>query len=155
MIVPVLGVITNIAALTVAIQAQRAVSRAMAGDQLVNEEAFSRVGTSYQSASDSLAELNSLKREFVNISKVENVELNKLSDASRETYRESLADRRQEITDIELQVAAQNELLIAQRQSQQEAKIAHMQAVQAGGDSTVTPENLQAETLAYEELKLA
>ena len=155
MIVPVLGVVTNIAALTVAIQAQRAVSRAMAGDQLVNEEAFSRVGTSYQSASDSLAELNSLKREFVNISKVENVELNKLSDASRETYRESLADRRQEITDIELQVAAQNELLIAQRQSVQEAKIAHMQAVQADGDSTVTQENLQAEQLAYEELKLA
>ena len=154
-IVPVLGVVTNIAALTVAIQAQRAVSRAMAGDQLVNEEAFSRVGTSYQSASDSLAELNSLKREFVNISKVENAELNKLSDASRETYRESLADRRQEITNIELEIAAENELLIAQRQSVQEAKIAHMQAVQADGDSTVTQENLQAETLAYEELKLS
>ena len=154
MIVPVLGVVTNIAALTVAIQAQRAVSRAMAGDQLVNEEAFSRVGTSYQSASDSLAELNSLKREFVNISKVENVELNKLSDASRETYRESLADRRQEISDIELQIAAENELLIAKRQAQQEAKIKHMEAVQADKDSTVTQENLQKETLAVEELKL-
>ncbi len=154
MIVPVLGIVTNIAALTVAIQAQRAVSRAMAGDQLVNEEAFSRVGTSYQSASDSLAELNSLKREFVNISKIENVELNKLSDTARETYRESLVDRRQEITDIELQIAAENELLIGKRQSVQEAKIAHMQAVQADGDSTVTQENLQAEQLAYEELKL-
>lgn len=153
-IVPVLGVVTNIAALTVAMQAQRAVSRAMAGDQLVNEEAFSRVGTSYQSASDSLAELNSLKREFVNMSKTELNLLGELSDEGREAHQDILRQTTQEINATKAKIAEKDAELANARELVQERKIEHQQAVINDEDSTITQRNLQLEQIEYEELRL-
>ena len=155
MIVPVLGVITNIAALTVAIQAQRAVSRAMAGDQLVNAEAFSRVGTSYQSASDSLAELNSLKREFVNMSREELAVLGSLSAEQRERHTEMLRETTTEIAQTKAKIAEKNIELANARELVAERKIEHQQAVLNNEDSTITQHNLQLEQIEYDELRLS
>ena len=155
MIVPVLGVVTNIAALTVAIQAQRAVSRAMAGDQLVNEEAFSRVGTSYQSASDSLAELNSLQREYVNISRQLQGELVELSAEEEEYHTNRLTAATEWNNETQESINLYNQLIEVQRRDIQQSKVKQASAEITEEDMIKEQNNLIALQAEYEELKLA
>jgi len=96
LVVPMLGVVTNIAAMTVAMQAQRAVSRAMAGEQLMLEQAFSTAGTSYQSASAALAELAILKKEMIGLNQMEMKDLKILSEDEREIQTDRLRFMQQE-----------------------------------------------------------
>mgnify|MGYP003135432546 CR=1 FL=1 len=155
MVVPVLGVVTNIAALTVAIQAQRAVSRAMAGDQLVNEEAFSRVGTSYQSATSHLSELNTVKREFIAINDKEAKGYTFLTAAQKERGERLLKARQIQMKNLTETIATEEKALTQQKRKVQNLNIEIMKLEERGEASTEAQTNLKKEQRIYEELKLA
>lgn len=155
MIVPVLGVVTNIAALTVAMQAQRAVSRAMAGDQLVNEEAFSRVGTSYQSASSHLAELNTIKREFIALNVKEARGHNLLTQTAKEETQELLRQNQSRMEILRGTISADQAKLAVKKQNIDQLQIDIAKQEQANNVSTKTQANLIKEKIAYDELRLA
>jgi TP901 family phage tail tape measure protein len=79
MVVPMMGVITNIAAMTVAMQTNRAVTRAMAGEQLMLEEAFGRGALQQLRNADSLRQRNQIGQAAVAMMDAELVTLKKLT----------------------------------------------------------------------------
>ena len=89
MVVPMLGVVTNIAAMTVAMQTNRAVTRAMAGEQLMLEEAFGRGALQQLRNADSLKQRNQIGAAAVEMM---NAELVVLQQLSREKEAELLID---------------------------------------------------------------
>ena len=153
-IVPVLGVVTNIAALTVAMQAQRAVSRAMAGDQLVNEEAFSRVGTSYQSASSHLAELNTIKREFIALNQREARGYVFLTQTEKQNTESVLKQFQSRAQVLRSTISLDQSRLATRKQNIDQLQIDIAKQEQANNVSTETQANLKKEKIAYDELRL-
>ena len=79
MVVPMLGVVTNIAAMTVAMQTNRAVTRAMAGEQLMLEEAFGRGALQQLRNADSLKQRNQIGAAAVEMMNAEMVVLQQLN----------------------------------------------------------------------------
>ena len=84
MVVPMMGVITNMAAMTVAMQTNRAVTRAMAGEQLMLEEAFGKGALQQLRNADSLRQVNQIGQAAIAMQDAQMVTLKKLTRAKEE-----------------------------------------------------------------------
>ena len=115
LIVPFMALVTNVAALTVAFQAQRAVTRAMAGDQLINAQAFGQADANYKSATIALKELAIVKDEIINRLTVETAAVKRLSDNQKIQTTSALATHTKNLASANARVAAEEKLVIAQK----------------------------------------
>ena len=96
LVAPIMGVITNIAALTLAMSTNRSVARAMAGEEIALQEAYGNAGMTYTNASRFMTELGSVRNEEVN--KVRRQLL-----ALKELTQEEIKANQQKIKNIEIQ----------------------------------------------------
>jgi len=90
LVAPVMGVITNIAALTMAFQANRAVTRAMMGDEIALQEAYGNAGMTYENASKFMAELGRVRNEELQKVKMQLTGVRSLTKAEVEANQERI-----------------------------------------------------------------
>ena len=79
-VAPLFSVVTNVAALTVAFQAQRAVTRAMAGDQLMLEGAFGNANGQFVVALENTRNLTQIQQSYLIGARQAGKEITKWSD---------------------------------------------------------------------------
>ena len=87
LVVPMLGVVTNVAAMTVAMQTNRAVTRAMRGEVLMLEEAFGQGMLVQLQNLNAVRERNQLGSALVEVFRAEFVALEILNEAQKEQLR--------------------------------------------------------------------
>ena len=107
LVAPIMGVITNIAALTLAISTNRSVTRAMQGEEIALQEAYGNAGMTYTNASRFMTELGSVRNEEVN--KVRRQLL-----ALKELTQEEIKANQQKIKNIEMQKMETKQRLYSQ-----------------------------------------
>ena len=79
-VVPLFSVVTNVAALTVAFQAQRAVTRAMAGEQLMLEGAFGNANGQFVQALEHTRDLSQIQQSYLIGARQQGQEITRWSD---------------------------------------------------------------------------
>jgi len=92
LVAPVIGVAVNIAALTVAMQVQRQVTRAMMGEQIVLQEAYGNAGAQYVQAAKGLQDIALLRKEEVAMINYETRSTEILTEAHLEELRAELKE---------------------------------------------------------------
>ena len=121
LVAPVLGLITNIAALTLAFQTQAQVARAMRGDEIALEQAYGSLGQTYSNTARFMTELAAIRNEEIASSRKQLAVARELTQAELQKQRSIVAtsQKRMEAAEQELidnsHLRAQKEIDLAER----------------------------------------
>ena len=90
LVAPIMGVAVNIGALVVAMQTQKQVARAMAGEELVLSEAYGNAGLQYTNMARAMTELGLIRKEEIANVQMQTISMRILEETERKVHEDKL-----------------------------------------------------------------